>query len=105
MAIEVNAVDQSRNDGCGTKSESGNKEGKFENISHKNIRKKGTFLVAQQYRICLQVQETQETQFHSLGQEDPLEEEIAIHSSILACRIPRTEQPGGLQSMGAQKVR
>ena len=40
MAIKVNAVDQSRNDGCGTKSESGNKEGKFENISHKNIRKK-----------------------------------------------------------------
>ena len=44
-------------------------------------------------------------QFCSLGQEDPLEEEMAIHSSILTWRIPRTEQPGGLQSMGAQRVR
>ena len=41
----------------------------------------------------------------SLGREDPLEEGIATHSSILACRIPYTEQPGGLQSMGLQRVR
>ena len=34
------------------------------------------------------------------GQEDPLEEEMATHSSILACRVPWTEEPGGLQSMG-----
>ena len=38
----------------------------------------------------------------SLGQEDPLEKEIATHSSILAWRIPWTEEPGGLQSMGSQ---
>ena len=41
----------------------------------------------------------------SLGREDPLEEEMATHSSILAWRIPWTEEPGGLQSMGSQRVR
>ena len=41
----------------------------------------------------------------SLGQEDPLKEEKATHSSILAWRIPWTEEPGGLQSMGSQIVR
>ena len=41
----------------------------------------------------------------SLGQEDPLEEGMATHSSILAWRIPWTEEPGGLQSMGSQSVR
>ena len=41
----------------------------------------------------------------SLGQEVPLEEGMAIHSSILAWRIPRTEKPGGLQSAGSQRVR
>ena len=40
----------------------------------------------------------------SLGQEDPLEEEMATHSSILAWRIPWTEEPGGLQSRGLQRV-
>ena len=40
----------------------------------------------------------QETRVQSLGQEDPLEKEMATHSSILAWRIPRTEEPGGLQS-------
>ena len=38
------------------------------------------------------------------GREDPLEQEMATHSSILAWRIPRTEEPGGLQSMGLQRV-
>ena len=47
----------------------------------------------------------QETQIRSLGQEDPLEKEIATHSSILAREIPRTEELGGLQSMGSQRVR
>ena len=47
----------------------------------------------------------QETQVLSLGQEDPLKKGMAIHSSILAWRIPRTEEPGGLQSMGSQRVR
>ena len=41
----------------------------------------------------------------SLGQEDPLEEEVATHSSILAWEIAWTEEPGGLQSMGSQRVR
>ena len=45
----------------------------------------------------------QEIQVQSLGQEDPLEEGMATHSSILAWRIPWTEEPSGLQSMGSQK--
>ena len=47
----------------------------------------------------------QETQVQSLGQEDPLEKEMVTHSNILAWSIPRTEEPGGLQSMGSQRVR
>ena len=46
----------------------------------------------------------QETQVPSLAGEDPLEEGIATHSSILAWRIPWTEESGGLQSMGSQRV-
>ena len=46
-----------------------------------------------------------ETQVQSLGQEDPLEEGMATYSSVLAWRIPWTEEPGGLQSMGSQRVR
>ena len=46
----------------------------------------------------------QEIQVQSLGQEDTLEKEMAIHSSILAWEIPWTEEPGGLQSMGSQRV-
>ena len=46
----------------------------------------------------------QETWVPSLAWEDPLEKETAIHSSILAWRIPQTEEPGGLQSMGSQRV-
>ena len=45
-----------------------------------------------------------ETWISSLGQEDPLEKEMAIHSSILAWRIPWTEEPGGLQSMVSQEL-
>ena len=48
--------------------------------------------------------ETQETWVRSLGQEDPLEKDMATHSSIRAWRIPWTEEPGGLQSMGSQRV-
>ena len=48
--------------------------------------------------------ETQETQVQSLGQEAPLEEGMATHSSILAWRIPWTEEPAWLQSMGSQRV-
>ena len=46
----------------------------------------------------------QEMQVLSLGWEDPLQKEMATHSSILACTIPWTEEPGGLQSMGSQGV-
>ena len=46
----------------------------------------------------------QETWVQSLGQEDPLEKGMATHSSILAWEIPWTEEPGGLQSMGSQRV-
>ena len=46
----------------------------------------------------------QETQFRSLGREGPLEKGLATHSSILAWRIPRTEEPGRLPSMGLQRV-
>ena len=46
----------------------------------------------------------QETWVRSLGREDPLEKGMATHCSILAWRIPRTEDPGGLQSMGSQRV-
>ena len=46
-----------------------------------------------------------ETQVRSRGREDPLEEEMAPHSSILAWEIPWVEEPGGLQSMGSQKSR
>ena len=50
------------------------------------------------------MQETQETQVQSLGQEDALEEEMPTQSSILAWEIPQTEEPGRLQSMGSQIV-
>ena len=55
--------------------------------------------------LNLSVQGTQETWVWSLGQEYPLEKEMAIHFSIPAWRIPWTEEPGGLQSMGSQRVR
>ena len=50
------------------------------------------------------MQETQETWVQSPGWEDPLEKEMATHSTILAWRIPWTEDPEGLQSTGSQKV-
>ena len=55
------------------------------------------------FRICLPTQETQEMRIRSLCREDPLEEEMATHSSVLAWEIPWTEEPGGLQSFGLQK--
>ena len=51
---------------------------------------------------CLPIM--QETQVLSLDQEDPLEKEMATHSSVLAWRIPWTEKPGRLQSMGSHRV-
>ena len=50
------------------------------------------------------MQETQEMRVQSLGQENPLEEGMATHSSLLAWRIPWTEEPGGLQSLGSQRI-
>ena len=60
-----------------------------------------TFLVAQTVK---RLPTMQETLVRSLGQEDPLEKELTTHSSILAWRIPWTEEPGGLQSMWSQRV-
>ena len=52
--------------------------------------------MAQQVKNLPIIQETEETQVQSLGGEDPLEEEMATHSSVLAWRNPWTEEPGGL---------
>ena len=60
----------------------------------------GASLVAQSVKSLPAVQETR---VRFLGQEDPLEKEMATHSSIFAWRIPWTEEPGGLQSMGSQE--
>ena len=60
----------------------------------------GVSLVSQWWRIRLPMQETR---VQSLGQEDPLEKEMATHSSILAWEIPWTEKPGRLQSMVSQR--
>ena len=51
------------------------------------------------------MQEPQEPQIRSLGQEDPPEEGMTTHSSILAWRIPWTEEPGGVQYIGSERVR
>ena len=63
---------------------------------------KGTSLVAQMVK---HLPTMWETQVQSLGREDPLEKEMATHSSILTWKIPWTEEPGRLQSMGSQRVR
>ena len=52
-----------------------------------------------------EMQEMQETRIQSLGQEDPREEEMETHSSVLAWKIPCTGEPGGLRFMGSQRVR
>ena len=56
-------------------------------------------------RICLPMQERQKIWVLSLGQKDPLEEEMATHFSILAWKILWTEEPGRLQSMGLQRIK
>ena len=60
--------------------------------------------MAQRVKNLHAMQETQETRVQSLGWEDPLEEEMATHSTILAWKIPWTEEPGRLQSKGSQRV-
>ena len=62
----------------------------------------GAFLVVQMVK---NLPVTQETRVQSLGQEDPLEKEMAIHSSILTRKIPWREEPDGLESTGLQRVR
>ena len=64
------------------------------------FKKSGASLVAQSVK---NLPATEETQVQFLGQEDPNEKEMATYSSILAWRIPRTEEPGRLQSMGLQQ--
>ena len=61
--------------------------------------------MAQQVKNPPAMQETEERQLRSLGLEDPLEKEMATHSSILARTIPWTEEPGSLQSKGLQRVK
>ena len=60
---------------------------------------------SQVVKKLMPMQEAEELQVQSLGQEDPLEKAIATHSSILAWRIPWPEEPGGLESIGLQRVR
>ena len=66
-----------------------------------SLPKKGASLVAQMIKNLPAILETQ---VQSLGWEDPLEKGMATHSSILGWRIPWTEEPGRLQSMGSQRV-
>ena len=65
----------------------------------------GAFQVELVVKIPPANAETLESPFQSPGREDPLEEGMAIHFSILAWRIPWTEEPGGLQSIGLHRVR
>ena len=61
-------------------------------------------LKSQQIKNLPAVQETQEMQVQSLGREDPLEKEMATHSSIFACLENQTEEPGGLWPFGLQRA-
>ena len=66
-----------------------------------------TMLLSQDFPVAQMVKNLsamQQTQVRSMGWEDPLEKEMAIHSSIPAWRIPWTEEPGGLQPMGLQRI-
>ena len=74
---------------------------KQEQINRKRLKKNMAFLVAQMVNNLPSVWETW---FQSLGWKDPLEKGMATHSSILAWRIPWTEEPGRLQLMGSQRV-
>ena len=61
-------------------------------------------MMAQQVKNLPAMQETQEMWVRSLGQEDPLEKVMATHPSILTWRIPWTEEPGRLQSLGSHRI-
>ena len=64
----------------------------------------GALVIKKKKKKLPAMQETQDRWVWSLSREDPLEEGMAVHSSILAWRIPWTEEPGGLQSTGSQRV-
>ena len=90
----------------------GSSEERIESSLKSSVWSHKTFfgILVRDLRLCSLVAQTvkchpamQETWARSLGQEDRLEKEIATHSSILAWRIPWTEEPGGLQSMGSQR--
>ena len=74
----------------------------FKELHYHSLCYTGASLVAQTVK---NLPAMQENQVHSLGWEEPLEKEMSLHSSILAWRIPWTEEPGVLQSMGSQRVR
>ena len=88
-----------------------NKEGEQlkKKLLQRNIVEKKSFLLSFNKRICFQrlkrLPAMRETWVRSLGQEDPLEKEMATHSCILAWGIPWVEKPGGVQSTGLQRVR
>ena len=73
-----------------------------QSLNHRTIREALVVWVDQMVKNLPAVGETR---VQSLGQEEPLEEEMATHSTVPAWRIPRTEEPGGLQSVGSQRVR
>ena len=73
-----------------------------ERLTHTHMVLKGASLVAQMVKNLSAVLKTW---VQSLGQEDPLDEEMATHSTVLAWRSPWTEEPGKLQSMGLHRVR
>ena len=80
-----------------------------DDINGKEIQKRGDFYICGLPRWLSGKESTgqgrrQETQVQSLGQEDPLEKEMATHSSILAWKIRWAEEPGGLQSIGLQSL-
>ena len=75
---------------------------KFKDILHLVLAK--TFPDGSVVKNPPAIQETQEMQVQSLGQVDPLEKEMATHSNILAWKIPWTEESGGLQAQGSQRL-
>ena len=75
------------------------------NLFPTDLKDFGASLVAEILSLVKNLPAMQETCVPSLGQEDPLEKGMATSFSILAWRIPRTEEPGGLQSIGSQRLR
>ena len=73
--------------------------------SKASILQRSAFSMVQVVQMIKNLPAVQETQVQSVGQEDPLEKGSVTHSSILAWRIPWAEEPGGLQSMGLQRIR